>query len=76
MTEIDYRFRELERRMDRAESAAERVPVINATVATIADDVRELKDDQKSLRRALYTMAISVAGSAVIFVYGVTELFK
>ena len=76
MTETDYRFRELERRLDRSENAAERVPVIAASVAAIAEDVRELKDDQKSLRRALYTMAISVAGSSVIFVYGVTELFR
>lgn len=62
--------------MDRVERATEQVPVIARDVEEIKKDVLELRDDQRSIRRALYSAAISVAGSAVLFVYGVTELFK
>lgn len=62
--------------MDRVERATEQVPVIARDVEEIKKDVLEVREDQRSIRRALYSAAISVAGSAVLFVYGVTELFK
>ena len=87
MSEMEFRFKEIERRMDRVERAAEQVPIIARDVHEIKADVVELRqdtkvgltevrDDQRSIRRALYTAAISVAGSSILFLYGVTELFK
>jgi phage-related protein len=76
VSDVEFRFRELERRMGLAESTTSRVPVIARDIEQIKEDLREVKDDQGSIRRALYTAAISVAVSAILFVYGATELFK
>ena len=76
MPESEYRFRELERRLDRAERAAEQVPIIARDVVEVAKDVAEIKDEQRNVRRALYTAAISIATSSILFVYGATELLK
>lgn len=76
MTETDFRWREFERRMDRVERATELVPVIQRDVENLRTDVSEVKDDTRSLRRALYTTALSIVGSAVIFAVTVNEIFK
>jgi hypothetical protein len=38
------------------------------------EDVRELKDEVKSLRRAIIAFAFSVAGSAMVFAFAVVQL--
>jgi len=45
-------------------------------VVEVAKDVAEIKDEQRNVRRALYTAAISIATSSILFVYGATELLK
>ena len=76
MGDYDYRFREIERRMDRAERATEQVPLIAKDIAEIKADVLEVKDENRNMRRALYTTALSVVGSAVIFAATVNEFFR
>ena len=62
--------------MGKVEDATAAIPVIQRDVQSISGDVAEVKDDQRSLRRALYTTALSIVGSAVIFAITVQELFK
>lgn len=40
----------------------------------LAEDVRELKDEVKSLRRAIVAFSFTVAGSAIVFAFAVTQL--
>lgn len=71
-----YRLQEIERRLTDVEQLAKTVPVMARDVSAIAEDVREIADDQKSLRRALYTLALSISSGAVLFMFGVFEIFK
>lgn len=72
----DYRWVEIHRRMDRVERAAEQVPVIAVTVQQIEKDVAEAIEEARSLKRALYTTALSVLSGAVIFSLTVIDVFK
>lgn len=58
-----WRVGDLERRVGRVE-----------TEKADDDDVKSLAEEVKSLRRALYTFALSVVGSAVVFAFTVFEL--
>ena len=40
----------------------------------LAEDVRELKDEVKSLRRAIIAFSFTVAGSAIVFAFAVVQL--
>lgn len=71
----DYRWKDFERRMDRVERAAEQVPVIARDVAEMKLDVSDVRDDTRSLRRALYTTALSIVGGCIMFMFSVFEIF-
>lgn len=73
---IEFRLRELERRMGKVEDATSAIPVIQRDVAEVRSDVAEVKDDTRSLRRALYTAAISIVCSVLLFALAVQEIFK
>ena len=62
--------------MDRVERAAEQVPVIARDVHEIKADLVEIKDDTRSLRRALYTTALSITGASVLFFISVFQLLN
>lgn len=61
--------------MGKVEDATQAIPVIQETLKDMKEDVAEVKDDTRSLRRALYTTAISMIGSALIFAITVQEVF-
>lgn len=73
---MEIRFRELERRMGLVESEARSVPVMARDLAEIKGDLIEVRDDQRSLRRALYTTALSITGSSVLFAVSVFQIFN
>lgn len=62
--------------MSLVEDAAKTVPVIAENMREIRADLLEVRDDQRSLRRALYTAAISVSASSLLFLLGVTEILR
>lgn len=62
--------------MDRVERAAEQVPVMARDIAAIKEDVIEVRDENRSMRRAFYTLALSIVGGSVLFAISVFELFK
>ena len=72
----DYRWIEIQRRMDKVERASEQVPVIAVTVAQIERDVIEVRDEARSLKHALYTAALSIVASSVIFALTANELSR
>lgn len=76
MSDFEFRFRELERRMARVEQLTDQIPVLVENMKGVREDLGEVKDEQRNTRRALYTAAISIASSSILFVYGVTELFR
>lgn len=76
MTEAEFRLRELERRMSKVEDATGAIPVIQRDMASMKEDIGEVKDDTRSVRRALYTTALSIVGAVVIFALTANELFK
>lgn len=62
--------------MGRVEDATQHVPVMQRDIAEIKQDVLDVKDDTKSVRRALYTTALSIMGGSVIFAFSVFELVR
>lgn len=76
MSDFEFRIRELERRMGKVEDATAALPVIQRDVHEVKTDVLEVRDDTRSLRRALYTTALSIVGASVMFTFTVFELFK
>ena len=76
MASTEYRVGELERRVGKTEDAIASIPVIQRDIETMRLDLVEVKDDTRSLRRALYTTALSIVGSALIFAFTVQEVFK
>ncbi len=59
------RFRGVWRRLDAIEATKPE---------TMASEVRALHDDVNSLKRAFYTFAFSVAGSAIVFAFTIFAL--
>ena len=47
---------------------------IETRVAVLETEVRELKQDIGALRRAFYTLAVSIVSAAVIFAFTVLTL--
>ncbi len=76
MSDYEFRLRELERRMGKVEDATAAVPVMQRDLAAIHEDSGELRDDVRSLRRALYTTALSIVGGSVMFTFTVFELLR
>lgn len=62
---LPYRVRELERRLDRVD---------DLKLDVLAERVVEMREDVQSLRRAFYTFAFSVVGSAIVFAFTVFGL--
>lgn len=60
--------------MGRVETLSESVPVMARDLMEIKGDLIEVRDDQRSLRRALYTTALSITGSSVLFAVSVFEI--
>jgi hypothetical protein len=66
---VAYRYRDLHRRVNRIEAQDEK-----SDPAVLAERVKLLGDDVRSLKRAFYTFAFSVVGSAVVFAFTVFAL--
>lgn len=76
MSDVEFRLRELERRVGRVEEATVSIPVIQRDLAEIKTDVIEGRDETRSLRRGFYTLAFSVMGGSILFAVSVFEIFK
>jgi hypothetical protein len=64
---IQVRLEEHARRIAELERTQ---PAVTAShVADVQEDVRELKEEMKAQKRALYAVALSVASGAVIFAF-------
>lgn len=66
---IAYRYRDLHRRVNQLEAKDEKYDP-----AVIAERVKLLGEDVRSLKRAFYTFAFSVVGSAIVFALTVFAL--
>lgn len=76
MSEIEFRFREIERRMGKVEDATAQVPVMARDIAEIKTDVLEVRDENRSMRRAFYALALSIVGSSIVFALTVNQLVQ
>lgn len=87
MSEDEYKWTEIWRRMDKVERATEAIPVMARDITEIKSDVHEVRIEARSLakaateeastmKRGLYTLAFSVMGGSVLFAISVFELFK
>lgn len=72
----DYRWQEMQRRMARVEALTEQVPVMARDIAGIKEDMGEVKEETKSIRRALYTSALSIVGAVIIFAITANEFLR
>lgn len=63
--DVPYWGRLLARRVDRLE---------NLEPAVVAQQVKDLADDMRALKKAFYTFAFSVAASSVLFAFTVFAL--
>lgn len=75
MSDVEFRLRELERRVGRVEDAVHHVPVIQRDVAEIKVDVIEVRDENRSMRRAFYSLALSIVSASIIALITVDKLF-
>lgn len=76
MSDVEFRLRELERRVGKVEDATAAVPVIQRDVAEIKTDVIEVRDENRSMRRAFYSLALSIVSASVIALITVDKLFQ
>lgn len=67
---MTVRLNDLYRRVENAEKEK----ASRRDVDGLAEDVRELKDEVKSLRRAIVAFSFTVAGSAIVFAFAVVQL--
>jgi len=72
----EYRFKELERRVGRLENNTEDINVIRNELSNLKVDVHDLGQEVRSLRRALYTAALSVTGGAIVFAFTVLQVLN
>lgn len=63
---LPFRVRNLERDVEHLQERLEDYGALKQTVQTLTVEVRELKVEFGSIRRALYTTALTVGGSAVL----------
>ncbi len=71
-----YRLQELERRMNSLEARTEPVPVLRSEMDNLRRELRDLGVEVGSLRKALYTAALSVTGGAVIFAVTILQVLR
>lgn len=76
MSDTEFRLRELERRMGKVEDAISVVPVMARDIHEIKEDVVEVRDENRSMRRAFYTLALSIVGASITFAITVDALFQ
>lgn len=76
MSDYEFRLRELERRMGKVEDATASIPVMARSIQEIEKDVIEVRDENRSMRRAFYTLALSIVGSSILFALTVNQLFQ
>lgn len=60
--------------MGKVEDATAAVPVMQRDIASLLSDQTEMQEDVRSLRRALYTTALSIMGGSVLFAFSVYQL--
>ena len=51
-------------------------PILDERIKTLREDLSDVEEEVKGLRRALYTLAISITSAAVIFAFSVAELIR
>lgn len=61
---VAYRYRDLHRRVGHLEARDEKYDP-----AVTAIQVQSLRDDVRALKKAFYTFAFSVVGSAIVFAF-------
>ena len=66
---LTVRLGDFGRRMENVE----RGKASRRDVDGLAEDVRELKDEVRSLRRAIIAFSFAVSGSAIVFAFTVTQ---
>lgn len=71
---VGWRLRNIESRLDKLE--AQRPDVIADRVATHGRDIERLAEEVRSLKRALYTFALSISASAVAFGIAVMQVLR
>ena len=69
-----WRLKSLEARVGTLES--NKPEVIADRVSNHAQALQELRDDVQSLKRALYTFALSISGSAIAFAIAVFQVVR
>lgn len=62
--------------MDKVERATEAVPVMARDISEIRTDVSEVREENRSMRRAFYSLAVSIIGSSLLLVIGLNQLFQ
>lgn len=68
----NWRITNLEERIARIERLDP--SVLAERIANHSEEFRELREEIKSLRRALYTFAFTVAAASIVFAIGVLQL--
>jgi archaellum component FlaC len=72
----EYRLTSLENRMGKLEDRTENVAVMRNQIAGLKEELHELGQEVGSLRKALYTAALSVAGGAIIFALTLLQVLQ
>lgn len=67
------KIEDFERRISGIESA--KPDVLAAEVRELRADILEVKDEVKATKRALYTVALSVAGGAITFAFTAFQIW-
>jgi hypothetical protein len=75
--QVDFRLSELERRLSNIEErGSRRSALLEPRLQAVCRQVDELSEDVKSLRRALYTLAVGVVTAAIVFALSVIAAVK
>ena len=70
----ERRLTQIEADIKRLEDKVEQLPVLNERLNGIEKTMGELTDNVKSLRNTLITFALTVAGSAIAVLLGLTQI--
>lgn len=71
--DTDRRLADVERDVGRLQERVEGIPVLNEQNTGLRRDMTALAEEVGGLRRALIGFALSVAGSAALVVYGLSQ---